>query len=117
MSELDMIMFELGLFGVIILAVAYWAVLWLMGRREDVLHGEYVEGRQQADKPVRSAIKPQPVRPIFPEPPARPAYPARPAVPPPPARAARPQHQTFQPERLQSLLNAIKRDLDPLVPK
>jgi hypothetical protein len=87
-----------------------------MGRREDVLHGEFVEGRLQADKPVRSAIKPQPVRPIFPEPPARPAFPPRPAVP-QPARAARPQQPTFQPERLQSLLNAIKRDLDPLVPK
>jgi hypothetical protein len=115
MAELDMNMFELGLFGVIILAVAYWAVLWLMGRREDVLHGEFVEGRQQADKPVRSAIKPQPVRPIFPEPPARPAFPP---VPQPPPRAARRQQPTtFQPERLQSLLNAIKRDLDPLVPK
>jgi hypothetical protein len=33
-------MFEFGIFCVIFLAVAYWAVLWLMGRREDVLHGE-----------------------------------------------------------------------------
>jgi hypothetical protein len=28
-------MFEIGIFCVIFLAVAYWAVLWLMGRRED----------------------------------------------------------------------------------
>jgi hypothetical protein len=38
-------MFEIGIFCVIFLAVAYWAVLWLMGRREDVLHGEFVRKR------------------------------------------------------------------------
>jgi hypothetical protein len=36
-------MFEIGIFCVIFLAVAYWAVLWLMGRREDVLDGEFVK--------------------------------------------------------------------------
>jgi hypothetical protein len=77
-------MFEFGIFCVIFLAVAYWAVLWLMGRREDVLHGEFVEGDLQADEPARSTLPEQPA---------------------------------FQPERLASLLNAIKRDLDKLVPK
>ena len=38
-------MFEIGIFSVIVLAVSYWAVLWVMGRREDVLHGEFVEGK------------------------------------------------------------------------
>jgi len=35
-------MFEIGIFCVIFLAVAYWAVPRLMGRRDDVLHGEFV---------------------------------------------------------------------------
>ena len=52
-------MFEIGIFGVIFLAVSYWAVLWLMGRRQDVLHGEFVESKPHADEPAR---------PVFPEP-------------------------------------------------
>ena len=36
-------MFEIGIFGVILLAVGYWMVLWIMGRRDDVLHGHFVE--------------------------------------------------------------------------
>jgi hypothetical protein len=47
-------MFEIGVFCVIILAVAYWTVLWLMGRREDVLHGEFVEGKAEPDEPVHA---------------------------------------------------------------
>jgi hypothetical protein len=35
-------MFEIGIFCVIVLAVGYWVALWLMGRREDVLHGDFV---------------------------------------------------------------------------
>ena len=46
-------MFEIGIFCVIFLAVAYWAVLWLMGRREDVLHGEFVKSEPPAEEPVR----------------------------------------------------------------
>jgi len=26
----------------ILIAVAYWAFLWRMGRRDDVLHGEFI---------------------------------------------------------------------------
>ena len=43
-------MFEIGIFCVIFLAVAYWAVLWLMGRREDVLHGEFVKSEPPAEE-------------------------------------------------------------------
>ena len=68
----------------IFLALAYWTILWVMGRREDVLHGAFVEEKLQPDEPVRSTLPEQPA---------------------------------FQPERLTSLLNSIKRDLDPLVPK
>jgi len=36
-------MFELGILGVILLAVGYWATLWMAGRRDDVLHGKFVQ--------------------------------------------------------------------------
>jgi hypothetical protein len=86
-------MFELGIFGVIFLAVSYWAVLWLMGRREDVLHGEFVEGDLQPEAPARSAV---------PEPPVRPALPEQPA---------------FESERLETLFHSIKQDLNQIVRK
>jgi hypothetical protein len=88
-------MFEIGIFCVIFLAVAYWAVLWLMGRREDVLHGEFVKSEPPAEEPVR---------PIFPKRPARPVE-------------ADPEQPGFQQERLESLLNPIKKDLNQLVQK
>jgi hypothetical protein len=88
-------MFEIGIFCVIFLAVAYWAVLWLMGRREDVLHGEFVKSEPPAEEPVR---------PVFPKRPVRSAE-AAPAQPP------------FRQERLESLLNTIKQDLNQLVQK
>ena len=65
-------MFEIVIFCVIFLAGAYWAVLWLMGRREDVLHGEFVECEPPAEEPVR---------PVFPKPPVRSAPPERPLKP------------------------------------
>lgn len=91
-------MFEIGIFCVILLAVSYWAVLWLMGRREDVLHGEFVESEPHAQEP------------------ARPVFPPRPALPARPAEAA-PEQPAFRPERLESLLNTIKQDLNQLVQK
>jgi hypothetical protein len=36
-------MFELGILGVILLAIGYWATLWMAGRRDDVLHGKFVQ--------------------------------------------------------------------------
>ena len=46
-------MFEIGIFCVILFALAYWATLFIMGRREDVLHGEFVEPEpQSASAPV-----------------------------------------------------------------
>jgi hypothetical protein len=139
-------MFEIGIFCVILLAISYWAVLWLMGRREDVLHGEFVK----AD----AAARPDPVRSVFPERPSlperaalperlallgRPApaafaekrvFPEKPVIDPKPAditkvqaditkpvRAAVAEQPAFRPERLQSLLNSIKQDLNQLVQK
>lgn len=101
-------MFEIGIFCVIFLAVSYWAVLWLMGRRDDVLHGEFVE----SDKHPEEALRQEHVR----QEPARPVFPPRPTLPARPAEAA-PEQPAFRPERLESLLNTIKQDLNHLVQK
>ena len=109
-------MFEISIFCVILLAVSYWAVLWLMGRREDVLHGEFVEAG--AEEPVQSVF---PDRPAIPERAApRPTVakpPKQTAILEQPVRAAIPEQPAFRPERLESLLNSIKQDLNQLVQK
>ena len=122
-------MFEISIFCVILLAISYWAVLWVMGRREDVLHGEFVEAGAQAEEPVRSvfpdrsALSDRPplperrVRPIFPEPPVITEKPVQAAMTEQPVRAAVPEQPAFRPERLESLLNSIKQDLNQLVQK
>ena len=69
-------MFEIGIFFVIFLAVSYWAVLWTMGRREDVLHGEFVEHDVLSDEPAQSAIPA-----AIPKPPARRIFLDRPVFP------------------------------------
>jgi len=129
-------MFEISIICVILLAISYWVVLFLMGRREDVLHGEFVK---KADAPADESA-----RPVFPEPPAQIVFPKRPviadkpatAAKPPisekpgiteipvqamvaekPARTAAPAQPAFRPERLESLLNSIKQDLNQLVQK
>jgi hypothetical protein len=58
-------MFEISISGIIVLAAAYWTMLWLMGRREDVLHGPFVEGDPQPEEaaalsvPEQSRFKPE----------------------------------------------------------
>jgi hypothetical protein len=42
-------MFEVSIFCVIALAIGYWAVLWRAGRRDDVLHGDFVEGKERPE--------------------------------------------------------------------
>jgi hypothetical protein len=121
-------MFEIGIFFVILLAVSYWAVLWLMGRREDVLHGEFVEPGAQPDEPARPVL---PDRPVFAAPPARTVFPEKPVIArklivtekpvqvdiTKPVRAHAPEQPAFRPDRLESLLNSIKQDLKQLVQK
>jgi len=125
-------MFEISIFCVILLAISYWVVLFLMGRREDVLHGEFVK----ADAPADEAVRPEPVRSVFPQRPAAIVFPEKrviaekPVVSPKladitkvqaditkPVRAATPEPPAFRPERLESLLNSIKQDLNQLVQK
>jgi hypothetical protein len=94
-------MFEIGIFCVISFAVSYWAFLWLMGRREDVLHGEFVKSEPLAEEPVR---------PVFPKRPVRSALPRRPVE-------AAPEQPAFQRARLESLLDTIRQDLNQLARK
>jgi hypothetical protein len=42
-------MFEIGIFCLIVLAIGYWAALWLMGRRDDVLHGDFIQADEGAE--------------------------------------------------------------------
>jgi hypothetical protein len=53
-------MFEIGISCLIVFAGAYWTALWVMGRRDDVLHGQFVEGDPQPDPPRRLSIPEQP---------------------------------------------------------
>ena len=99
-------MFEIGIFSVIVLAISYWAVLWVMGRREDVLHGEFVKkGEPQTQGKAEVTV-----RPIFPARPVEANLPERPVE-------VAPAQPAFRQERLDSLLNTIKQDLNQLVQK
>jgi hypothetical protein len=42
-------MFELGIFCFVLLAAGYWTTLWVFGRRNDVLHGNFVEAEPQGE--------------------------------------------------------------------
>jgi hypothetical protein len=88
-------MFEIGIFCVILLAIGYWVALWLMGRHDDVLHGDFVHADQGADyTPASSPPLPLPTT----------ALPTT-SLPPTSSSPVRPS------DSLQSLLAAIKRDL------
>jgi hypothetical protein len=100
-------MLELIICCFLVFAVAYWVTLWSAGRREDVLHGDFVEAEPERDaKTASAAAAPAAApRPVFPKKPA-PAVVAAPAPPAPvqaqPAAAS---------EQLQSLLASIKSEL------
>jgi hypothetical protein len=86
-------MFEIGIFCVILLAIGYWVALWLMGRHDDVLHGDFVHAEQGADStPASLPTMPLTASPTTSLPPAS-LLPSRPS------------------DSLQSLLAFIKRDL------
>ncbi|WP_029078702.1 hypothetical protein [Bradyrhizobium sp. th.b2] len=79
--------FELIVSGGILLAVGYWATMFAMGRRDDVLHGKFVEQEEDAE-PQRRQM-------------------------PPLTRARRVVQAAPQPSKdsLQALLTVIKQDL------
>ena len=109
-------MLEIVVFCVILLAAGYWATMFLMGRRDDVIHGKFVH----ADDEVGST---QPLMPApFPPFPKRPVKAAKPsAVQPANLQSANLQSANLQSAKaeakpvtsdaLQSLLAAIQQDL------
>lgn len=74
--------FEISIFCVVVLAVGYWVTVWLMGRYDDVLHGDFIHAEQAAE-PVYSPLPPEPF----------------------------PEVRADSSESLESLLASIKRDL------
>ncbi len=112
-------LFEIGAICIVVVAVGYWVTLWLMGRRDDVLHGDYVHPEQGAEATAN------PVFPASPSPPK--PFPAKPSTvrsstvrsstvrsPAGKSVAANLQASPALPDQsdtLQSLLASIKRDL------
>jgi len=91
-------MLEIGILVFLLLAFGYWATLWIMGRRDDVLHGQFVEFEGE-DELSPAMAAPSPV-------PTRPKKKAAPRARKPAAAAPAPDDQT-----LQSLLASIKQEL------
>ena len=98
-------MLEIGIFCVILLAAGYWATMFVMGRRDDVIHGKFVHSEDEGV----FMQPPMPARPPFPKRPAKAAQPAhvQPAKVQPDLADARPVSSAA----LESLLAAIQQDL------
>ena len=86
-------LFELVVLGIILVAIGYWATMYTMGRRDDVIHGNFVQD-EAAEPAPPIAARQIPHRNVT-------RMPTRPAAVAP--RASR--------ESLQSLLAVIKQDL------
>jgi hypothetical protein len=80
----------------LVFAVAYWATLWTAGRRDDVLHGHFVEAEPEANAALPAAAGADAAPPIFPK---------KPVI----AAPAPAQAETS--DSLQSLLASIKHEL------
>lgn len=93
-------MLEISVFSVILLAAGYWATMFVMGRRDDVIHGKFVHSEEHGDFT-------QPTLPAPPPFPKRPVKAARPANVQPANGAAKPMNSAA----LESLLAAIQQDL------
>ncbi|MFT4117217.1 hypothetical protein [Bradyrhizobium sp.] len=94
-------MLETVIFCVILLAGGYWATMFVMGRRDDVIHGKFVHAEEEGGFVVPSMPMPPPP---FPR---RPVRADRPAGAQATGEAAKPVSS----EALQSLLAAIQQDL------
>jgi hypothetical protein len=98
-------MLEIGIFCVILLAAGYWATMFVMGRRDDVIHGKFVHSEDEGafTQPA------MPARPPFPKRPVKAAQPAH--VQPAKARPEMPEARPVSSAALESLLAAIQQDL------
>jgi hypothetical protein len=108
-------MLEISIFCVILFAIAYWATLFIMGRREDVLHGEFVEPQPELAETALPASAPAPIFPPKPmiarkpaPPRSAPAAVTAPALP--PAVTTEPDKPANS-EALQSLMASLKQEL------
>ena len=93
-------MLELIICCFLVFAVAYWVALWTAGRRDDVLHGDFVEAEPETGRPAIPASPPRAAA-------ARPVFPKRPVMTAP----APPPAQVETSDSLQSLLASIKHEL------
>lgn len=96
-------MLEIGIFCVMLLAAGYWTAMYVMGRRDDVIHGKFVHSEDEGA--FTQAPMPAPP-PRFPKRMIKAAEPAK-TVP-----ANDPAAAPVSSEALQSLLAAIQQDLD-----
>jgi hypothetical protein len=94
-------MLEIGIFCVIVLAAGYWVAMFLMGRRDDVIHGKFVQAEEEAA--FASPGMPTPPPPF----PKRQVKVVRPTGLEPIKRETKPMSS----DALQSLLAAIQQDL------
>lgn len=109
-------MLEISIFCVILFAIAYWATLFIVGRREDVLHGEFVEAEPERADAATPQAAPMPVfppKPVIkrvsaPTPSPVAVTAPQPALPPVVAPAREKPANT---EALQSLLASLKQEL------
>jgi hypothetical protein len=93
-------MIEIGIFCVILLAAGYWTTMFVMGRRDDVIHGKFVHA-EEGD--FTQASMPAPTPPF----PKRPVKVVRAANIQPAIAEAKPVNSAA----LESLLAAIQQDL------
>ncbi len=94
-------MLEIGILVFLALAFGYWATLWIMGRRDDVLHGQFVEFEDQGEPAIAMAT-------AAPQPAAVPIRARRAAPAPKPPMSAT---SAADGDALQSLLASIKQEL------
>jgi len=87
-------MLEIGIFCVILLAAGYWTTMFVMGRRDDVIHGKFVRAEDSG-----AVVQPAVPAPPFPKRPVKVVRPAKVAA------------QPVNSDALQSLLAAIQQDL------
>lgn len=95
-------MLEISVFCVILLAAGYWVAMFVMGRHDDVIHGNFVHSEEGGDFS----------RPAMPMPP--PPFPKRPVTATRVASGQPANDAVAEPvtsEALQSLLAAIQQDL------
>ncbi|MGY8631300.1 hypothetical protein RAD15_02225 [Bradyrhizobium sp. 14AA] len=97
-------MLEIVLFCVILLAAGYWATMFVMGRRDDVIHGKFVHA-EEGDF-TQSAM---PAPPPFPKRPVKAVHLAR--VQPAHLQSPKAEAKPVDSAALQSLLAAIQQDL------